>query len=447
MTVSAEGSRANRRYTLFLLTSVFTLNIVDRGLIMLLLQPIKEELHLNDSQLGLLTGIVFGFFYAVCGLPLSRLADKGDRVTLTSIAIGLWSITVMSCVFVRTYAQLALARMFAAVGEAGCIPPTYSLIGDYFPGPVERTRAMTAYWLGSPLASLISFGIGGWLNDHFGWRMTFFFMGIPGVVLAIVAKLTISEPRKAQSSTQRAVSTLPAMRSVLATLWGCDTTRHLTVALILLYTVAFGIAPWYAPLMMRIHGMGTTEVGTLLGVIFCVTGILGVLFGGYVSTSWFASQESRQLKATAAAVAAMAPSLFAFVTLPGKYAALTALGVFTLVLNFFLAPGYALLQRLVADDMRATTLAVVLMSGNLIGMGVGPQIVGIVSDALQPMVGVHSLSYGMALMCGVALWSAHHFLKASRTVESDLASVSSTSSPQSSVQDSLSANCTSGNSI
>src|SRR6185437_14528101 len=130
---------------------------MDRGLIVLLLQPIKEDLRLSDTQLGFLTGIAFGLFYATLGVPIARRADRGNRVTLTAVAIGLWGLTVMQCLLIRNFLQLVLARVAAAIGEAGCMPPTYSLVGDYFPRPTARTRAMTVYWLASPLASLISF--------------------------------------------------------------------------------------------------------------------------------------------------------------------------------------------------------------------------------------------------------------------------------------------------
>ena len=167
-----------KRYVLSTLTLVYTLNYVDRGLIVLLLQPIKDDLHLSDTQLGFLTGIAFALFYATLGLPIARWADRGNRVTITSIAIGLWGLTVMSCVFVTNFAQLVLARIAAAVGESGCMPPTYSLVGDYYPAPAGRARAMSIYWLGNPFAALTSFIVGGWLNELYGWRITFFLLGI-----------------------------------------------------------------------------------------------------------------------------------------------------------------------------------------------------------------------------------------------------------------------------
>lgn len=413
-------SPAYRRYALAAMTMVYMLNLVDRGLMMLLLQPIKEDLQLSDTQLGLLTGIAFGLFYATLGIPIARWADRGDRVTITSVAIGLWGLTVMASLLVTNFIQLAFARIAAAVGESGCKPPTYSLVGDYFPQPAERTRAMAVYWLGSPLASLISFIVGGWLNELYGWRLTFFLMGIPGLMLALLVKLTIIEPRKHVRSSGLSERSMPSMLAVLATLWRQRSSRHLSLALTLLYTLVFGLAPWYAAFMMRSHNMGTAELGIWLGLVFGISGIVGILSGGYVASRWFANNERGQMRMCAVTVASLVPCFVAFLTVPQKYQALIALMPLVVVFNFFLAPTYALMQRLVVDEMRATTLAVVMLFANLIGMGIGPQVVGILSDLLMPVVGKDSLRYAMLIMSFVALWAGYHFWQVGRTVNEDL---------------------------
>jgi len=410
-----------KRYVLGTLTLVFTLNFVDRGLIGLLLQPIKEDLHLSDTRLGFLTGIAFGLFYATLGLPMARWADRGNRATLTSMAIGLWGVMVMSCVIVTNFVQLVLARVAASVGEAGCMPPTYSLVGDYFPGSGERARAMAVYWLASPLSVLVSFIVGGRLNQLYGWRMTFFMMGIPGLLLAALVKLTIAEPRKRASTAQASQQRLPRMVDVLRTLWRQRACRHLSIALILLCTMGLGLGPWYAAFMIRSHGMDTTELGIWLGLILGVGGLLGTLAGGYAAGRWFAQDERGQMRLTAVMIAALMPCFVLFLLLPRKEHALIALVPLMVIFNFFFGPTFALMQRLVPDEIRATTLAVVMLLANLIGMGVGPQVVGILSDLLMPIVGSDSLRYAMLTMSLVALWSAYHFWNVGRTVRGDLA--------------------------
>jgi MFS family permease len=416
-------SRAYKRYALAAVTAVYTLNLVDRGLMALLLQPIKEDLQLSDTQLGFLTGIAFGLFYATLGLPLARWADRGNRVTITAAAIGLWGLTVMACLLVTNFLQLLFARIAAAIGESGCKPPTYSLVGDYFPEPAERTRALAVYMTGSYLSTLLAFVLGGWLNEQIGWRMTFFLMGIPGLLLAVVLKLTVAEPRVRADGVRVQRPPQPAMRAVLTLLWRQPSLRHLGIALILLYTMGLGLGPWKAAFMIRSHGMGTAELGVWMGMIFTTAGIAGVLAGGYVAARWFADDERGQMRMSAVAVACSTVPYFAFLMLPQKHQALLALVPQVLTFGLFLGPTYTLMQRLVPDEMRATMMALVMLLANLIGFGIGPQVVGILSDVLQPMLGSDSLRYAMLSMSFVALWAGCHFWRVGRTIREDLAIV------------------------
>jgi len=377
-------------------------NLVDRGLMILLLQPIKEDLHLSDTQLGFLTGIAFGLFYATLGLPIARWADRGNRVTITSLAIGLWGLTVMTSVFVGNFAQLAVARVAAAIGEAGCKPPTYSLLGDYFQKPCERTRAMSIYSAGNYLSSPIAFMFGGWLSQRYGWRLTFFFMGLPGLALALLVKATVSEPRTRIEMSARRRASAP-VSAVFRVLWNSRSCRHLSLALILLYTMGLGLSPWYAAFMSRVHGMKIAELGVWLGIIFSFGGIAGALLGGYVTSRWYGQNERNQMRMSALTVGAVVPCFVAFLLLPNKYAALGALFPTIVTVSFFVGPTYALLQRLVPDEMRATAFSAIMLMANLIGFGIGPQLVGILSDLFMPTMGKESLRYAMLAMSFIGL--------------------------------------------
>lgn len=416
-------SDAYKRYALLAMTAVYMLSLVDRGLIILLMQPIKEDLHVSDTQLGLITGIAFGLFYATLGIPIARWADRGNRVTIAALAIGFWGITMMTCLFVTSYIQLVFARIAAAIGEAGGKPPTYSLIGDYFPGPAERTSAMSIYFLGSPLAALIAFVAGGWLNEFYGWRITFLLVGIPGLILAILVKSTMADPRTSAGNSHNREQPSPPMSGVLVALWRQRSCRHLTIALILVYTMGLGLSPWYAAFMMRSHGMRTAELGVWLGMIFGLGGVAGILLGGYMANRWFAGNERGQMHSNAIMIALKAPVLILFLLLPHKHQALMALTIMIVVSNFFYGPTFALLQRLVADEFRATALSVVMLLTNLIGMGVGPLVVGMASDMLMPLLGEESLRYAMQIMSLAALWAAYHFWCAARTIKEDLATM------------------------
>jgi len=410
-----------RFYVLGTLTTVYTLNYVDQGLITLLLQPIKVDLNLSDTQLGFLTGVAFALFYAVLGLPIARWADRGNRVNITALAVALWGLTVMSSVLVRNFWQLLLARIAAAIGESGCMPPTYSLLGDYFPGAGERARAMSIYMLASPLAGLISFIGGGRLNEALGWRMTFFLMGVPALVIALIVRMTVAEPRASVAHPAEVhLAEQPRVLSVLRMLWRQHSTRHLVLGLIYLLTMGSGIGAWNSAFMMRTHHMNTGQLGLWLGLIFGLGGMAGTLLGGIVAARWYPDNERGQMRLSALVIGSLIPWYFVFLLVPDRRVALLSLVPLIMASNFFIGPTFALLQRLMPDEMRATSLAIVLLLGNLIGMGLGPQIVGIASDLLKAQFGEDSLRYALLAMSFVALGTGYHFWKAGDFVEGEL---------------------------
>jgi MFS family permease len=414
-------SRAYKSYALAGLTAVWTVNLLDRGLMSLLLQPIKQDMHLSDTQLGFVNGIAFALFYAVMGLPIARWADRGNRVTITALAIGAWGLTVMACLLVTNYLQLVAARIAAAVGEAGCKPPTYSLVGDYFPEPAERTEAMAIYLAGAPIASLISFLLGGWLNLQLGWRMTFFVMGVPGLVLALIVKTTIREPRAPRRRASGAMHPpLPPVRLVFARLLRRSALRDLSIALVILYGLGSGLSSWFAAFLIRTHGMDTAQVGVSLGLIFSVCGLAGTIGGGYLTTRLAGGGERNKMLWSAASTALLVPAYAAFLLLPGRTAALAALAPAVMCVFFSQAPAYSLMQRLVPDDMRAAMMGVIMLLVNAIGTGLGPQVVGIVTDLLTPLAGADALRWAMLSVVPIALLSSYHFWRAAQTIEANL---------------------------
>jgi MFS family permease len=419
-------SNAYKNYVLWVLTFLFALNSFDSTFMILAVQPIKEELHLSDSQVGFMTGIAFGLFYATLGVPIARIADRGNRSTLTAIAIGLWGLTVMCTVFVSNFVQMVLARVAAGIGESGCMPSTYSLLGDYFTGTRERTRAMSTYMLASPLAPLLSFIVGGWLMQNYGWRKAFFMLGVPGLLFAIVIKLTVREPRAAVRDPGAHRDESPPFRNVLAAMWRLASLRHQTIAFVILCTMGLGMSPWFAAFLSRSHGMHSEEVGVWLGMIFGIGGTGGVVSGGYVANRWFPKNERAQLRLSALMVSLLVPCNAVFLLVPQKVIAFGALFAAMFLCNFIYGPCFSLIQRLAGDYARATTIALLMLLANLIGLGVGPQIVGILSDTFQARFGADSLRYAMLLMSSIALWAAGHFWAAAASVTGDLARVDPT---------------------
>jgi MFS family permease len=415
--------RAYKRYVLSILTIVLSYNYIDRTLLILLLQPIKHDLRLSDTQLGLLTGIAFGLFYASLGIAISRRADKGNRVNITSVAMGLWAITVMSFLLVTNFVQIIAARIAAAVGEAGCGPPTYSLVGDYFPEPAERSRAMSVYYLAGAISAIISFPLSGWLNDHYGWRLTFFIMGVPAIFLAAVVKFSVREPRAVPGVVVPAARSLPSMSKVLRLLWDGRSLRYLTLAIVSFWTVGSGLLPWYAAFLIRSHGMSVSEVGLWIGVTAGLGGGTGALLGGYIAANHLEGDERGQLRLSAGVILLLLPLYAAFLLLSNKYLALLAFVPTLVAFNFFLGPIFAITQRLVRSDSRATIYAVIMFLANIIGAGVGPLVVGTLSDAFAAKFGSDSLRYAMLAMSAAFSVSSYFLWKAGRSIKGDLVEV------------------------
>jgi predicted MFS family arabinose efflux permease len=419
----------SKNYLLVLLTTIMVFNYVDRLSMGLVLQDIKVDLSLSDTQLGLLTGIAFAFFYAVMGIPIARWADRGNRVTIISLTVAVWSVAVTLCGTASTFLQLLLIRVLVAVGEAGCHPPAFSLIADYF-GRSERPRAVARYMLGWPLALLVGNLAAGWLNQFYGWRVTFVVVGMPGLILAVLARSTLQEPRNhvatmslvpRSESERMAAEVQPNLREVLVTLGGSAAFRHLVICFSLSYFFGNGILQWQPAFFERSHGLQTGELGTWFALIYGVGGLIGTYLGGELAARYAADNERLQLLALAAVYGVIA------LLGAGVYLAIdryVALGVLTLsvigaaTLN---GPLFAATQTLVPPRMRAMSIALVLFFSNLIGLGLGPLTAGALSDALRPVLGNEALRYALLALCPGYLWCAWHLWRASRTVASDMA--------------------------
>jgi predicted MFS family arabinose efflux permease len=282
---------------------------------------------------------------------------------------------------------------------------------------------MTIYMVASPLPALVSFVLGGWLNTLYGWRMTFFIMGIPGLLIAVLVKLTIAEPRLDRRHSYESSRPLPRVLDVLTTLWHQRSLRHLGIGIVVLFTLMWGLWPWYAAFMVRSHGMSIVQLGIWLGLISGGGGIAGILLGGFIADRCFPNDERSQMRVNAVVIASLTLWFTLFLLLPQKHYALIALVPLVVVFNFWFGPTFALMQRLVADEMRATALALVMLVGNLVGMGIGPQIVGLLSDLLNPSLGNDALRYAMLIMSFLALWVSYHFWRASASLSDDLEAV------------------------
>jgi MFS family permease len=413
-----------RNYLLALLLVILAFNYVDRLALGLVLQQIKVELHLTDTQLGLLSGIAFAVFYSVMGVPIARWADRGNRVTIISVTTALWSAAVALCGTAASFVQLMLIRIGVAVGEAGCIPPAHSLIADFFTR-AERPRAAARYMLGVPLSLVIGYFLAGWLNEFYGWRITFMVLGLPGLVLAALARFTLREPRKdlARVTVQSVAAPSPAtpsLKDVILTLYANRTFRHLLLCFAVLKLFGVGIQQWQPTFFVRSYGLKTGELGTWFALIYGVGGLIGTYCGGELATRRAANNERLQLKAMGVACGFFGVvSVFIYIS-PNQYVAFAVMTLAAIGGVAVNGPLFATIQTLVPDRMRAMAIALIYLFANLIGAGLGPLAAGALSDGLRPLVGEESLRYSLLALSPGYVWAGWHLWRGSSTVAQDL---------------------------
>jgi predicted MFS family arabinose efflux permease len=412
-------TESTRRYALGVLVVVYTFNFIDRQILSILLEPIKSELGLTDSQLGLLTGFAFAAFYATLGIPIARLADRSNRRNLIAIALAIWSgMTALSGV-AQNFWHLLAARIGVGVGEAGCSPPAHSMIADFY--PVERrATALGIYALGIPVGILFGFLAGGWINEYFGWRVAFFVVGLPGLILAILVRLTVPEPPRGLAEGRSTTVEQPSILETGRFLWSRASFRHLSIGGALTAFVGYAFTTWVPSFLIRSHGMTTGEIGTWLGLILGIPGGIGIVLGGYLADRLGGRDRRWYLWIVAVALFLAVPFSVAVFLVDSPVIALAVFGIPVLLGNFYQATTFAQAQSLVGLRMRAVAAAILLFILNIIGLGLGPYLVGLLSEVLSNRMGDESLRYALVAVSFVNLLAAYHYFVAGRYLDADL---------------------------
>lgn len=414
------GKLEYKHYMLILLTVVGTFNYVDRFVLSLVLEPIKQEFQLSDSQLGFLTGFAFASFYAIAGIPIARWADRGNRNTIITLTTALWSSMVALSALAGNFTQLLLLRVGVGVGEAGCLPPANSLIADYF-DRAERPKAMAIYWLCGSLSVVIGFIAGGWLVEYFGWRLTFAIIGVPGIFLALLVKFTLREPRAIQGAL--IVETQPPFKQVLTTVWQQSTTRHIVMAFVVSYFFSQGIAQWLPTFFIRSYGITAAEAGTWLAFSWGAMGLIGIYLGGHLAEKYAGAKEGLQLRCCAVGNVVMGLCYIAIFLSTNQYQTIVFLSIAAMAGGAISGPIFSAIQSLVNPQIRSVTLALIFLMGNFIGLGLGPVAAGAVSDLLLPIYGDESLRYALLMFAPGLSWVAYYNWKAGKTVEADIKAI------------------------
>ena len=420
-----------RNYALAILFLGYVVNFVDRSILAILLEPIKQELALNDTQLGLLGGLAFALFYTTLGIPIAALADRWSRVKILSIAMVVWSAMTAVCGLAQNFWMLLLARIGVGVGEAGASPPSHSLISDYF--PIEtRATALSIYALGIPFGSMIGNFVGGWGAEALGWRHTFVLVGVPGIFVALVIWLTLREPPRGMADKHLVKNDEPApgVKEVILRLWQRVSFRHIAFAAGLHAFVGYGAGTWNAPFLIRSHEMPITEVGSWLALISGI-GAIGTFLGGYLADKLSDHFDDRRwyMWVPGWSTIIMVPFQFVAYLYGGIWAVIPSLMVVSILGGMYLGPSFAMTQALVSLRMRAVASAILLFMLNIIGMGMGPYLVGVASDLLAADAGIHSLRYALCLAVLVNVWAACHYFVGARSLRGDLAFVESDQAP------------------
>ncbi|MCK9505954.1 MAG: MFS transporter [Porticoccaceae bacterium] len=397
-------NKGYRYYVLGILTMTYMFNFVDRQILSILQEPIKNELQLSDTQLGLLTGFAFAVFYIVLGLPIARWADQGIRRNIVAYALGLWSLMTAVCGMAQNFIHLLLARMGVGVGEAGCSPPSHSMISDIFPVK-ERATALATYNSGVNIGMLVGFLLGGWIHEFFGWRVALLAVGLPGLVLALIVRFTVAEPRRdpVPLNVDQSPEKHPSFKETLLLLWSRKTFRYMVMAGSLSSYSAYCLFNWMPSFLIRSYDLGTGLVGTWLSMSIGVGGAVGTFAIGYIADR-FGSRDARWYPWVVAVVYGLALPFVIGMLLSDNSAQSLLLFIFpAAILASYLAPLITVTHSLVKVRMRAVSSAVVLLMVNLIGLGLGPVMVGALSDYMVPGFGVESLRYALLILVASAL--------------------------------------------
>jgi MFS family permease len=415
---AATPSKSYRRYVLVVLTLVYSLNFIDRQILVILQESIKVDMDLSDSQLGLLTGFAFAIFYVSVGIPIARWADIGNRRNIVSLAIAVWSGMTALSGLTQNFWQLLMARIGVGVGEAGGSPPSHSIISDYYP-PEQRGSALSFYSTGVYLGILFGFLIGGWINSQFGWRAAFFVVGIPGFLVALLVRLTIREPVRGGLD-GRALEAPATFGETLRTLREFGSFRLFAIAAGLNAFSSYGIGNFMPSFLIRSHDFTSMQVGTSLALITGIGGAMGTYFGGVLADRYGANDKRWYLWIAAIPGACSVPLMLSAVFVADPRLTLACLFFATMLGAFYLGPTIAISHNLVSPSMRAMASAILFFILNLIGLGMGPLVVGMISDALAPAYGSESLRYSLGIVSLINLVSATLFILAARKLLSDL---------------------------
>ena len=413
-----QDSVANRGYVLLILVVVYTFNFIDRQIIGILAVPIKADLALTDTQLGLMGGLAFALFYTALGIPIAMLADRSNRTWIMTIALIFWSAMTAVCGLAQNFWQIFLARLGVGVGEAGGVAPAYSLISDYFPSD-QRARALSVYSFGIPIGSALGIVFGGIIASKIDWRYAFFAVGLAGIIIAPVFKLTVAEPERGRFDHKKYSDAPPSLSAIVHTLLHKPSFWIMSLGAACSSMMGYGLFFWMPSFLVRSYGIDLIDASLFYGAILLVGGIAGTWLGGSLADRFGAKRRGAYVVVPAIAFIATVPFYIVAILSPNLVTTFFAMLIPTALGLAWLGPVLSAIQHVARPNMRATASAIFLFINNLIGIGVGTVAIGVLSDNLQARFGDDSLRYAILAGTGFYVLAAIFFLLSAKRLGRD----------------------------
>jgi len=427
--LEANGERPGARhgarpgYVLILMATVTALNVMDRQLLSVLIDPIKQEFGASDRAMGLLTGTAFALLHGTAGIPMGIAADRGTRRTILAAGLAAWSGLTFATGLARSYAEIFAIRVGVGIGEAAGGGPAQSLLSDTFP-PERRATALAILALGGPLGSVVVFALGGWLAEAYGWRAAFMAFGAPGLLLALLILWTVPEPVRGRfdvrGATDTGTSAIPfgkAMRRI----FGVDSVRAIVLASGLHSVGMYAVLGWSVPYLTRVHGVSMGEAGAGLAFASGLLTAVGTLAGGVLADRLARRDRRWLVRQPAIALLLAFPFAAGFVLAPSAAAATALLAPVSILTGSCFGPFYSVVQTLVAPAARALAAALVVSVNTLLGLGLAPPLIGWLNDAGAARFGVEAIRYSLLAALAAHLGAAFCLARASRSLPRDLA--------------------------
>lgn len=410
--------------TLALLAAIYTCGFIDRILMNVLVQPIKAEFDLTDTQVGMVAGLAFALLYAFASIGVARLAERRRRLTLVTIGTIFWSVATAGCGLVSSFTGLLLARVGVGVGEAVGLPATQSIISDAFPRD-KRATALSVLLLAPPLGALIGSAGGALIAQAYGWRAAFWIAAVPGLILGVLLALFVSEPERGRHDTLSDPDEVPPFTHVIARIWRRHSLRHLLIGSGLASMVGFGLNGFLAAYLLRRHGFDLGSAGVVAGLISAVPGTISVLGAGWI-TDRMGKADARWYAALPGIALLLSAPVYALaITRESAMLMIALLSLAALVQYCYLGPTAAVFQNMMHPRMRASSTAITGLVYTLLGSGLGPVILGALSDGFAPDRTPAGSALGLGSAMAVAAigyaWAGIHYLLATRRIREEMA--------------------------